>query len=205
MSCIIITPTPQNVEKTVAALQRGNIVAFPTETVFGLGVDAANETAIEKLYALKGRSAEKALQIMVENVAQAEHIAQMDKRALTLALAFWPGPLTMVVKRKKGAMLASSISKDNTIGLRIPDHPVALKLLSCWGRPLAATSANLSGRAPAVTAEMAATLDIPFALVGACELQQSSTVIDMTKKEIRVLREGLVTLEQIEVVLNSGT
>src|SRR3569623_419422 len=129
-----------------AALVTGELVAFPTETVYGLGADAENATAIAHLYAAKGRPAFNPLIVHVPNLAAAKRIGRFDARATKLAEAFWPGPLTLVVPKTEGCPVADLVIVGlDTVAIRVPAHPVAQAILHAFGGPVVAPSANISG------------------------------------------------------------
>lgn len=190
---------PEALRRALRALQAGELVAFPTDTVYGLGASLRYPASILKLYEVKGREAAKAIPILVSSPQElglvAQHLAEVAQR---LAERFWPGPLTLVVPRRPD--LPAELSPYPTIGVRMPDHPDALALLRVAG-PLAVTSANLSGQPSAVTAqEVLAQLDgrIPLVLDGgACPGGISSTVVDTTSPELRILRQGPLTLNDL--------
>ncbi len=177
----------------IAKLQNGEIIGIPTETVYGLAVDARNPKAVQALRELKGRDANKPFQIMVRSLQDAETLVKIDDRARALAKAFLPGPLSLVLPKKNG---------EGTLAIRIPGHALILSLLEQFGKPLAATSLNPSGKPPARTAEEAKSI-YPQLLIleGTCDLGVASTVVDLTHEEIRILREGNITLSQILAAL----
>ncbi|MCP3957410.1 MAG: threonylcarbamoyl-AMP synthase [bacterium] len=188
-------------------LRSGGLVAFPTETVYGLGADAASTAAVEAVYRVKDRPADNPLIVHLSGVSQLAEIARgEDPRALRLARKFWPGPLTLVVPAREPVRSAACRGLP-TVAARVPAHPVALALLRAAGRPIAAPSANLSGRPSPTTAEHV--LDdlrgrIPLILDGGpCEVGIESTVVDLSGDEPAVLRPGAVSAEQIAVELGS--
>jgi L-threonylcarbamoyladenylate synthase len=135
------------------SLDEGGLVAFPTETVYGLGADATNPAAIARLYQAKGRPAFNPLIAHVGDIAAAQLIARFDDAAMALAEAFWPGPLTLVLPKTDGCAVADLATAGlDTIAIRIPAHPVARDILRLFGRPVAAPSANLSGHVSPTTA-----------------------------------------------------
>jgi L-threonylcarbamoyladenylate synthase len=192
-----------------ANLLAGNLVAFPTETVYGLGADACNAAAVARIYAAKGRPADHPLIV---------HVASMDPLgdwaydvpgyAISLARDFWPGPMTLIVNRSE---LAGDFvtGGQNTVGVRVPDHPVALGLLEAFaragGKGVAAPSANRFGNvspttAQAVADELGDYLSDSDQIVdgGACDVGVESTIIDCTGDAPRILRPGAITAEMIE-------
>jgi L-threonylcarbamoyladenylate synthase len=184
-------------------LLQDQLVAFPTDTVYGLGALAFSPAAIDKLYQVKGRDSAKAIAVLLGDISALEQVASsMGKLAENLARAFWPGPLTLVVKSHPG--LPANLSPLPTIGVRMPDHPVARALLNQAG-PMAVTSANLSGSANTTTAgQVYEQLHrrIPLILDGGqTPGGQPSTVVDCTGKQLRILRQGPITLDQLESAL----
>ncbi len=191
--------------RAIAVLARGELVAFPTDTVYGLGVDAFNDQAVRKLYLAKGRSHEKAIPVLVANLEQ--FVDVVDRTTLTtmrLVEKFWPGPLTIILGQASG--LASSISAHGTVGVRIPDHPIAQELILEAG-PLAVTSANRSGDPEACTAEEIETnLGAQVHLIiddGRTLGGRPSTVVDCTQDPPKILRVGPISEGEIHTVLQA--
>ena len=187
-------------------LRAGELVAFPTETVYGLGADATNDAAVARVFAVKARPRLNPLIVHVADLAAAEHLARVDARARTLAERFWPGPLTMVLRRREDADLSLLVSAGlDTVAVRAPDHPVAQALLTAAGRPIAAPSANVSGRiSPTTAAHVAAELGERVALIldgGVCRVGLESTVIDLSSPETVLLRPGGAAVEELERVV----
>ena len=197
---------PAALPRAVELLKQGELVAFPTDTVYGVGALVDNSQAIAQLYAVKGRTEEKAIPILLSDPAQLELVTlDASEMALRLARRFWPGALTLVLP--KHPSLPEEISTQPTVGVRMPDHPVALGLMRLSG-PLAVTSANLSGGANAVTAqEVLEQLGgrIPLILDGGQTPGGSpSTVVDCTGAEPRILRQGPISLKEIYKVLHGS-
>ncbi len=193
---------PVAVALAVDLLTGGNVVAFPTETVYGLGADATRPDAVEMVYRVKGRPPNNPLIIHTADTAAAEHCAGgWNPAAKILAQAFWPGPLTMVLPRGPHICKAACAGLD-TMAIRVPNHPIALEILNRFGRPVCAPSANLSGHtSPTSAAHVLAELDGRIPLIvdgGNCTIGLESTVVDMTTDSPRVLRPGAVTLEMIQ-------
>lgn len=189
----------QALERAEELLRAGWLVAFPTDTVYGLGAMLFNAQAIEQLYIVKGRDAAKAIAVLVGDEAGLAQVARkMSGVAARLARRFWPGPLTLVVAAHP--VLPVNLSPLPTVGVRMPDHPVALALLRRTG-PLAVTSANLSGEPSATTAEdVYAQLKgrIPFILDGGqTPGGLPSTVVDCTGSELVILRPGPISWQQL--------
>lgn len=189
-----------------SVLRAGGLVAFPTETVYGLGADATNGAAVARIFEAKGRPRFNPLIVHVPDLAAAETLAVFSGDARRLANAFWPGPLTMVLARKPGCGLSELVSAGlDTVAIRCPRHRVAAALLKAAGRPLAAPSANRSGHVSATEAEhVAADLGERVTMVlddGATVLGLESTVLDLTGARAVLLRPGAAPAEEIEAVL----
>lgn len=187
-------------------LRAGGLVAFATETVYGLGADATDETAVAKIFAAKGRPRFNPLISHVPDVETAFALGQATPAARTIAEAFWPGPLTLVLKRTEGCPIAWLTSAGlETVAIRVPGKPDARALLAEIGRPIAAPSANRSGRvSPTTAAHVAAEGFDGLDLIldgGACTVGLESTVLDVSGETPRLLRPGSVTREQIEALV----
>lgn len=183
-------------------LAAGGVVAFPTETVYGLGADAENPAAVRRIFAIKGRPASHPLIVHLGNAAAlSDWASAIPDTARTLARRFWPGPLTLVLERNARVPLEVTGGR-NTVALRVPDHPVALELLRQFGGGLAAPSANRYCAVSPTTAEHVATDlgdDVDGVLDGGpCRVGLESTIVDVSSEHPRVLRPGGVTLEQLE-------
>jgi L-threonylcarbamoyladenylate synthase len=188
------------------ALRAGHLVAFPTETVYGLGADATNANAVARIFAAKGRPHFNPLIVHVPDLDAAARLGIFSETALKLAHHFWPGPLTLVVERVPGCPVAELASAGlTTLALRVPNHPAAQALLRASGRPLAAPSANRSGHITATDAHhVAEDLGDAIAMIldgGPAAHGLESTVLDATGEKIVLLRPGAVTAEVIEAVL----
>ena len=191
--------------EAAALIRRGEIVAFPTETVYGLGADLFNETAVRKVFAAKGRPADNPLIAHVERLEQIEQLAaRIPDVAQRLIDQFFPGPLTIVLPRRPDVPAIVSAGLP-TIGVRMPRHPVAQAFLKACGRPVAAPSANRSGR-PSPTTWQAVQSDLDGRI--ACILQGDrsdvgleSTVVDCSEGVLHALRAGAVTLEALQAAL----
>src|SRR5258708_33319885 len=187
------------------ALADGGLVAFPTETVYGLGADATNAAAIARLYQAKGRPAFNPLIAHVGDIGAARQIARFDAPALALAEAFWPGPLTLVLPKADGCAVADLATAGlDTVAIRIPAHPVARAVLSRFGRPVAAPSANLSGHvSPTTAAHVASDLSGRIDLIidgGAVAVGVESTIVGCFDQPM-LLRPGGLPPAEIERVL----
>lgn len=191
-----------------SVLRNGGLVAFPTETVYGLGADALNSEAVADIYRAKGRPSDNPIIIHIADVGTLNRLAaKIPDQARTLADAFWPGPLTMVLSKKPEVPDVTTGGLP-TVAVRMPDHPVALELIRQAGCPVAAPSANLSGK-PSPTRAIHVEEDmkgkIPVILAGGdCRVGIESTVVDLTGREPVILRPGLITAEEIGQVLGCG-
>lgn len=200
----IVTANPSTLEEAAACLRAGQLVAFPTETVYGLGGDATNDRAVAAIFAAKGRPSFNPLIAHLPDASSAEAIVAMDGRARRLAERFWPGPLTMVLPRRPDSPISLLASAGlDSVAVRVPAHPVALALLRATGRPVAAPSANRSGRvSPTTATHVAEGLDPAMILDGgACRVGVESTVIDLTTATPTLLRPGGITREELEAEL----
>jgi L-threonylcarbamoyladenylate synthase len=196
------------IDHAAALLRAGQVVAFPTETVYGLGGDATSDSAVAAIYAAKRRPRFNPLIAHVPDLAAALLVADFNPRALRLATLFWPGPLTLVLPRRRDSPLSLLISAGlDSVAVRVPAHPVALRLLVAVGRPLAAPSANPSGRVSPTTADHVAAYaaeGFDPALIldgGACTIGVESTVVDLTGPRPVLLRPGGVSREQLIAAL----
>lgn len=197
--------THADIERAAAVLRTGGLVALPTETVYGLGADARNMDAVQRIFAAKGRPANHPL---IVHIASAEALtawcAEVPAAAWLLAAAFWPGPMTMILRRDARVLDVVTGGQD-TVGLRVPAHPVALQLLHVFGDGIAAPSANRFGHvSPTTAAHVRAELGSDVDMIldgGACTIGIESTIVDLTAARPRILRPGGVSRAQIEAVL----
>jgi L-threonylcarbamoyladenylate synthase len=195
------------VERAVAVLRAGGLVAFPTETVYGLGADASSGAAVRRLYEVKGRPADHPVIVHLGAAEQLDDWAvAVPPVARTLAAACWPGPLTLVLYRSPRVVDEVTGGLD-TVGLRVPGHPLALELLRAFGGGLAAPSANRFGHVSATTADAVRQelgSDVDLVLDGGpCAVGVESTIVDCTTDEPRVLRVGAVTGERLRAILGT--
>lgn len=205
-STLTLTATPADLDRAAALLRRGQIVAFPTETVYGLGADAMSGDAVARVYAAKGRPAFNPLIAHLPDIATAQRYVIWSDDADRLAQTFWPGPLTLVLPLRAGHAIASLVTAGlDTLAIRVPAHPAAQGLLRAFGGPLAAPSANPSGRiSPTTAAHVLAGLDGHIAAViddGACPVGVESTIIGLAGDRPRLLRPGGLPTEAIEAAL----
>lgn len=201
---MILQPTRENIETIIGHLLNGDIVIFPTDTVFGIGCTADNTQAIEKIYELKGREKTKSLLLNVPNITAIKKYATVNKTAQLLIKKFMPGALSLILKVKTPTILSNYTIRNDKIGIRIPNNKTLLYILKKIRLPLISTSCNLSGNPACLTATDAEKifgkkviiLDTREALSG-----QSSTIIDPSGKEIKYIREGEIKFEKIKEFL----
>lgn len=197
---------PAATAQAASFLRAGGLVAFPTETVYGLGADATNETAVASIYAAKDRPSFNPLICHVVDTAAAQALAVLDADGLRLAAAFWPGPLTLVAPVRPDCPVSLLARAGlESVALRAPDHPVAQAILRAVGAPIAAPSANRSGRVSPTSAEhVAGDLDGRIDLIvdgGPCAVGVESTIVSCLADGVRILRPGGVSREAIERLL----
>jgi L-threonylcarbamoyladenylate synthase len=202
---ILLAQDPGTLAQALAVLHNGGLVAFPTDTVYGVGALAFNGAAVGDIYTVKDRPLEKAIPVLIGAPADLEKVTlEVPAAAVRLAARFWPGPLTLVVPKHPD--LPDTVSVTSTVGVREPDHTVARALLLAAG-PMAVTSANLSGQASPCTAqEVFAQLGGRIALIidgGKTPGGVPSTVVDCTGKETVILRAGPILEGEIQAVLGS--
>ncbi len=205
-------PAPSVTDADIAAaavrLRAGELVALPTETVYGLGADAMNPVAVRRIFEAKGRPADHPLIVHLPDAEQLTQWARdIPREAIALAKAFWPGPLTLILKREDDVPPEVTGGQD-TVGLRVPGHPLALKLLRAFGGGVAAPSANRFGRISPTTAqhvrdEFRDTLGDALTVLdgGPCEVGIESTILDLSGEAPRILRPGAISAEQIAAVI----
>ena len=196
---ILLAASPDSIPLALDILKSGGLVAFPTDTVYGVGALAFDGAAVESIYAAKGRSVEKSIPILIGDPHDLANVTlEAPEMAARLATRFWPGPLTLVVSKHPN--LPEAVSATLTVGVRVPDHPVARALLRAAG-PMAVTSANLSGQpSPSTAQEVFAQLGGRIALIidgGKTPGGVPSTVVDCLGAEPQILREGPITQADI--------
>lgn len=206
MKTIIIHDTEDDLFNTAAqALKAGELVAFPTETVYGLGANALDPNAVKKIYKAKGRPSDNPLIVHIAKVSQLDALVlEVPCKAKALINSFWPGPLTLVFK--KSDLVPSIITAGlDTVAIRMPNNPIALKLIETAGIPIAAPSANISGSpSPTECAHVANDLNGRIEYIidgGSCDVGVESTVLDITTEIPVILRPGGTTLEMLEKVV----
>jgi L-threonylcarbamoyladenylate synthase len=203
-----MTASDADIADAARRLRAGELVALPTETVYGLGADAMNPAAVRRIFEAKGRPADHPLIVHLPDAEQMTVWARdIPREAIALAQAFWPGPLTLILKRDEDVPLEVTGGQD-TVGLRVPGHPVALKLLRAFGGGVAAPSANRFGRISPTTAqhvrdEFRDTLGDAMTVLdgGPCEVGIESTILDLSGDTPRILRPGAISAEQIAAVI----
>jgi L-threonylcarbamoyladenylate synthase len=204
----IVKASDEAIGAAAEHLRAGRLVAFPTETVYGLGADATNRAAVAAIFATKGRPQFNPLIVHVDGIGQAGEHAELTALARRLIDAFWPGPLTLVLEKRANSIVSDLVTGGlTTIAVRAPDHPIARALLAATGRPLAAPSANRSGRiSPTQAAHVLSDLGENVAMIldgGATAHGLESTVVDARGDVPVLLRPGAVTAETIEAVLGN--
>lgn len=208
MKTLLLQPESDGaIAQAGALLVSGQVVGIPTETVYGLGANALDGTAVQKIFAAKGRPSDNPLIVHIADLAQIYSLTtEVPEAALRLAEAYWPGPLTIILP--KASCIPQEVSAGlDTVGIRLPSHPIARAVIRAAGVPIAAPSANLSGRPSTTTAahvmedmngKIAAVVD-----GGSCAVGVESTVVSLTGETPRLLRPGGISLEQLEAVLGT--
>ena len=199
----ILQATAENISKAAEMIKSGGLVAFPTETVYGLGANGLNVEACRKIFIAKGRPQDKPLSLHVASLEMASTIAKIDSRAEILFKKFLPGALTIILAKNK--IVPDFVTCGATVGIRFPANEVALRLIRLAEVPIAAPSANLSGFEPPKTAqEVFEGLKGRISIIldgGACKFGISSTIIDLTAENPKILRHGAISAEKVMEVL----
>ncbi len=202
----IVKASSSAVSECAKVLESGGIVAYPTETVYGLGVDATNPKALKSLFAVKERDMTKPSSVAVSGIEKAKEIAIFNQTAEKLAMRFLPGPMTLVVR---AILPMPLISLNGKIGIRIPSNDFSNKLLRQFPRPITATSANISGQGSVTRASdlHSKIIDSVDVVVDSQESKygQGSTVVEVLDSRVKILREGAIASEEIENILNAKT
>ncbi|WP_232223245.1 L-threonylcarbamoyladenylate synthase [Candidatus Odyssella acanthamoebae] len=204
----IVCFSPEVLYQACALLTAGDVVAIPTETVYGLAADATNDKAVAKIYSVKQRPEFNPLIIHCHSAQQAKQYVAFDSRAEKLADILWPGPITFVLKRRADSPLSLLASSGlDTLAIRIPAHPVAQALIKAYSKPLAAPSANLSQTiSPTSAIDVQASLGSRVPLIidgGQTRVGVESTIIDLTEETPKILRPGGISVEQIQSIIGS--
>ena len=203
METRIVTPDEKNIRAAGKLIREGDLVAFPTETVYGLGADALNAGAVNQIFIAKGRPQDNPLIVHISDMQMLRGLCEMNANAEKLAAAFWPGPLTMLLPKTCAVPDVTTAGLD-TVGIRMPDHAAALALIAAAGTPIAAPSANLSGRpSPTSAAHVFEDMNGRIPLIidgGACRVGVESTVLDVSGAEPVIFRPGAITQEMVAAV-----
>ena len=202
----IYKATTENIEKASSIIKDGGLVAMPTETVYGLGANAFDNKAVASIFAAKNRPSFNPLISHISDVEQAKEFAILDDRAMSLAKKFWPGALTLVLNRKENCPYMDMVCAGlNTVTVRIPDNKIALDLIEKSGVAIAAPSANASGTiSPTSAIDVYESLGNKVDMIldgGKCKIGLESTIIDLTTKDVVLLRPGGIAIERIEEFL----
>ncbi len=206
MNTIIIpADSPNAMQRALEVLNHGGLVAFPTDTVYGVGALVFDGTAVESIYIAKDRPIEKAIPVLIADAEDMDKVGMdIPDVARQLAARFFPGSLTCIIPKQP--TLPPSVSATSTVGVRVPDHEVARAILRAAG-PMAVTSANISGQpSPSTAEEVFAQLNRRIQLIidgGKAPGGIPSTIVDCTNNEIKILREGPISLEEIKLKLSS--
>jgi L-threonylcarbamoyladenylate synthase len=197
----------EDFEKILSFLRKGGVIAFPTDTAYGLGADPFNESAVREIFEIKRRPETKPILLLVNSIPMAETVAKLPPQALTLAARFWPGPLTMILPA--AATVPDLLTAGTgSIGVRLPQSPFAQRLLAALGHPITATSANLTGNPAAVTVgELVDQLGSRLKIVidgGTLPVAGGSTIVDLTGRTPVVLRPGPVAYADLSETLRGN-
>jgi L-threonylcarbamoyladenylate synthase len=191
-------------DEAVRVLRDGGLVCYPTDTVYGIGAAAGDDVAVRRLFAVKGRSLDKPLPLLLADVSDAARVAEVTPLAKALATRFWPGALTIVM-RKAVSYRSLALAGGDTVALRVPDHGLVRRIVRALGEPITGTSANRTGtRAPISAAEVAFQMGEMVELIidgGQSRTRLESTVIDITHDEPEIVREGAVSRGEVEEAL----
>jgi L-threonylcarbamoyladenylate synthase len=196
-------------KKIVKIIDNGGVICFPTETVYALVADASNDEAIKKIYKIKHRTVSKPISVLVGDIYQAKRIVHFNDRASLLALKFFPGPITLVLKPREHHNLSPLINKElGTVGIRMPNHVLSLKIIKAIGRPVVGTSANISGASDDShdAKDIIDTIGDQIDLIvdhGKAGLGIASTIVDLSEDdEVKILREGAISKDKILDILD---
>jgi L-threonylcarbamoyladenylate synthase len=198
--------TEQQIETAIEILKKGGVIAFPTDTVYGFGANAALESAVEKIYVVKHRPHHLPLPLLISDITQLAPVAcRVTPLAWYLAKRFWPGGLTLVL-HKSSEVLDVITAGSDTVAVRVPAHPVPVAIIEGLGTPIIGTSANLSGSPGLATAQEVSDQigdGVDFIIEGdKCHSGVESTVVDVTTEHPKILREGAIPVREIERACN---
>lgn len=200
-----VNPEENLIKQCSDVINSGGSVVYPTETLYGLGVDVFNNEACSKVFSIKGRDLNKPLIVHIANVDDVFMVADnVSDDVLKLMKKYWPGPLTIVLKKSKN--ISDIVSKSNTVGVRMPDNNIELEIIRSAGVPITGTSANLSGNNGIIDPlialkEMGDRVDVVVD-GGVCKIGKPSTIVDLSGDEIKLLREGAILYSDILNFLN---
>jgi L-threonylcarbamoyladenylate synthase len=204
---IIPAAERDTVEYAAHLLRQGELIVCPTDTVYGIGAAVSDEQAIRRLYSIKGRSPDKPLPLLIADAADVTKIAEPPAVARKLMDRFWPGALTIVMRRRQG-FRSLALAGQDTVGLRVPDEDVTRDIIHTLGEPITGTSANRSGQAAPTSAQQAAMQlgDLVSVVIdgGPRRGGQESTVIDITHDSAKIVRRGAVSREELQAVLGGA-
>jgi len=202
----ILKATADNIRKASKTVKNGGVIVYPTDTVYGLGCNPFNVQAVKRIFETKGERKDKPLPILGSNIIHIQKIVQLNEKAMKVTEKFWPGPLTIIVP-KKPSLSDIVTCGQRSVGVRIPNHSVAIQLISLCDGLLVGTSANKTGHKSSKTAleaaeQLGAQVDVILD-AGPTPLCQESSVLDLTSKKPKMLREGPIKLEEVLSVLES--
>ena len=204
---LIVPETSKNINHAARIIQAGGIIGYLTDTLYGIGCDATNDQAVSKVYDIKYRSEKKPILVLTDKLEKALDIGIFNELAITIAKAFWPGPLTLVLPRAERCSLVEGINMiDDTVSIRIPSRINTLKLIHAAGSPLTAPSANLTGDTPANSSEDVVKTfgkNLELVLDGGQETNSiPSTIVDVTTPTLKIIRKGAINHQDIEKLKN---
>ena len=195
------------IPKAIEILKKGGVIAYPTETVYGLGCNATRPESVKKIFEAKGRGGQVPISILISSAqALPNYVQDIPPVALKLIQKYWPGPLTLIFKARQGVFPPELLAGGETIALRVSPHPIARQIVQALGLPLTTTSANKSGQPPARSVEevRSSSLEIDGVIDGGILSQaQGSTILDVTVDPPRVVREGEISTQDIFDVISS--
>ena len=194
-------PLKQDIEQAVDYLRRGEVIAYPTETIYGLGADVLDKKAVKKIYDLKARDYGLPISILVANIAMLrDYVKEVPDQALPLMRKFWPGALTICFPANE-KIPKGLVSNTGRVGIRMSSHPIALALVEAFGKPITTTSANLSGFPPSLCVKHVQKYfgdKIPCIIDGGeCDPTLGSTVVDVGEETMRIIRTGSIPAEEV--------
>lgn len=194
-------PYQEEIERVVEFLNDGQVIAYPTETIYGLGADVLNRKAVKKIYDLKSRDYGLPVSILIADLKMLrEIVADVPEGALALMRKFWPGPLTILFPASD-VIPKGLVTNTGKVGIRISSHPVAAAIVEGFGRPITTTSANLSGFPPSLSVKHVQKYfgdKLPCIVDGGeCEPSRGSTVVDMAEETMRIVRDGAIPAEEV--------